>query len=111
LVRVGQHQLPLGEVVVALLTGWIGFRELVGSGPGELVVELWSPPCRVCKRPMAVWEVTEVVTGAWGGPRRGLVGMRCGGPSHCKVSGGCRTSRGGFWFGSGYRRWRCCDAG
>ena len=29
-VRVGQQQLPLGEVVVALLTGRVQFRELVG---------------------------------------------------------------------------------
>ncbi len=44
-VRVDQHQLPLDEVVMALLSGRIRFRELVGSGPGELVVELWSLPC------------------------------------------------------------------
>ncbi len=39
-VRVGQQQLPLGEVVVALLTGRVQFRELVGSGPSELVMAL-----------------------------------------------------------------------
>ncbi len=62
-VQVAHRELPLGEVVVALLTRRIQFQEFLGSGPSELVMVLWSSRCWACKQPMTVWKVSEIVTG------------------------------------------------